>query len=68
MLRQLIEAIRIEAAERGQIDKWTKSGVVAKRGAARFMRQKTKGELKKVIKDPSHEPSIPRRGTSGYES
>jgi hypothetical protein len=68
MFRELIEAIRLEGAARGAIDKWSKPGEgvkLAKKSVTRYLRQKTKLELKKKAPD---EVNIPRRGTSGYES
>ena len=68
MFRELIEAIRTEAAQRGALDKWSQAGEgpkLVKKGVNRYLRQKAKLELKKK---PPEEVNIPRRGTSGYES
>lgn len=68
MFRELIEAIRLEGAQRGAIDKWSKPGEgvkLAKKGATRFLRNQAKLQLKTKAPD---EVNIPRRGTKGYES
>ena len=70
MFRQLIEAIRIEATQRGSLsgafNRSPGMNKIAKSGAARFLRHGSKQELAKVKKDPSAEPNIPRRGIKGY--
>ena len=68
MFRNLIESIRIEATQRGAIDKWSQPGEgvkQAKRGVTKYMRQQAKLQLK--TKSPD-DVNIPRRGTKGYES
>jgi len=68
MFRELIEAIRLEGAQRGQLDKWSQPGEgpkLVKKGATRFLRQQAKLQLRTKAPD---EVSIPRRGTKGHES
>lgn len=68
MFRELIEAIRLEGAQRGAIDKWSKPGegrALAKKSVSKYMRNQAKLQLKTKAPD---EVNIPRRGTKGYES
>jgi hypothetical protein len=68
MFRNLIESIRTEAAQRGILDKWSKPGEgpkLVKKGVTRYLRQKSKLELKTKAPD---DVNIPRRGTRGHES
>jgi hypothetical protein len=67
MFKSLVEEIRTEAMQRGSLraafQRTPGASKEVKRGAARYLRQQSKKELKTKAPD---DVNIPRRGIKGY--